>query len=131
MAPQALLEAFAAVDAAIQAGAAALAPGRAGYEVDAAARQVILDHGFPEPAFAFGHMLGRVAHDGAGVLGPRWPRYGSTPEHLVEAGNVFALEFAIQPRDGSGGIVGLEENVVVTEGGTEFLAPPQREPWYL
>src|SRR5207302_1889704 len=88
------------------AGEATLAPGRAGYEVAAAARQVILDHGFPEPAFAFGHMLGRVAHDGAGVLGPRWPRYGSTPEHLVEAGNVFALEFAVQPRDGSGGIVG-------------------------
>ena len=131
VAPQALLEAFAAVDASIQAGAAALAPGRAGYEVDAAARQVILDHGFPEPAFAFGHMLGRVAHDGAGVLGPRWPRYGSTPEHLVEAGNVFALEFAVQPRDGSGGVVGLEENVVVTEGGAEFLAPPQRELWYL
>ncbi|MDQ2830023.1 MAG: hypothetical protein M3Y74_13365, partial [Chloroflexota bacterium] len=44
-----------------------------------------------EPQFAFGHHLGRTAHDGGGTLGPRWPRYGATPELLVEEGNVFAL----------------------------------------
>lgn len=130
VAPEPIREAFAAVDAAIQAGAEILVPGRYGYEVDAAARQVIVDHGFPEPPFALGHMLGRVAHDGAGLLGPRWPRYGTTPEHRIEAGNVFTLEFALQPKDGSGGVVGLEEDVLVTETGAEFLTPPQRELWY-
>jgi Xaa-Pro aminopeptidase len=130
VAPDPILEAFAAVDASIQAGAEALLPGRTGYEVDAAARQVIVERGFPEPAFALGHMLGRAAHDGAGILGPRWPRYGSTPEHQVEAGNVFTLEFALQPKDGSGGVVGLEEDVLVRHDGAEFLAPPQRELWY-
>jgi Xaa-Pro aminopeptidase len=130
IAPEAILQAFAAVDAAIQAGAAALLPGRTGYEVDAAARRVLVEHGFPEPAFAFGHMLGRVAHDGGGILGPRWPRYGSTPEQRLEAGNVFALEFVVQPRDG-GGVLGLEENVVLGEEGVEFLTPPQRDLWYL
>ena len=130
VAPEPILEAFAAVDASIQAGAETLLPGRTGYEVDAAARQVIIERGFPEPAYALGHMLGRAAHDGAGILGPRWPRYGSTPEHQVEAGNVFTLEFALQPKDGSGGVVGLEEDVLVRHEGAEFLAPPQRELWY-
>ena len=130
VAPGPIGEAFAAVDAAIQAGAESLTPGRYGYEVDAAARQVIVDFGFPEPAFALGHMLGRVAHDGAGLLGPRWPRYGTAPEHRIEAGNVFTLEFALQPKDGSGGVVGLEEDVLVTETGADFLTPPQRELWY-
>ncbi|HYM50832.1 MAG TPA: Xaa-Pro peptidase family protein [Candidatus Limnocylindrales bacterium] len=131
VAPEPIAEAFAAVDASIQAGAEALRPGRQGYEVDAAARQVILDCGFPEPPFALGHMMGRVAHDGAGLLGPRWPRYGTAPEQRVEVNNVFTLEFALQPKDGSGGVVGLEEDVLVTERGAEFLTPPQRELWYL
>lgn len=131
IAPEPILEAFSAVDASIQAGAEALLPGRHGYEVDAAARNVITGHGFPEPAFALGHMMGRVAHDGGGLLGPRWPRYGSTPLHRIEAGNVFTLEFAVQPKDGSGGVVGLEEDVLVTDAGAEFLTPPQRELWYI
>ncbi len=131
VAPEPILDAFSAVDASIQAGAEALRPGRRGWEVDAAARAVIVDRGFPEPPFALGHMVGRVAHDGSGLLGPRWPRYGKTPLYVIEAGNVFTLEFALQPKDGSGGIIGLEEDVLVTEDGAEFLTPPQRELWYL
>jgi Xaa-Pro aminopeptidase len=130
-APEPILEAFAAVDASIQCGYEALRPGAKGFQVDAAARQEITKRGFPEPAFALGHMLGRVAHDGAGLLGPRWPRYGDTPEHVIESGNVFTLEFAIQPKDGSGGIIGLEEDVLVTQEGAEWLGPPQRELWYV
>lgn len=131
VAPEPILEAFTAVDASIQAGAEALRPGRQGWEVDAAARSVIVDRGFPEPTFALGHMVGRVAHDGSGLLGPRWPRYGKTPLYVIEPGNVFTLEFALQPKDGSGGIVGLEEDVLVTGEGAEFLTPAQREFWYL
>jgi len=131
VAPEPIMEAFSAVDASIQAGAAALRPGRHGWEVDAAARAVIVNRGFPEPPFALGHMVGRVAHDGSGLLGPRWPRYGKTPLYVIEPGNVFTLEFALQPRDGSGGIIGLEEDVLVTPDGVEFLTPPQRELWYV
>jgi Xaa-Pro aminopeptidase len=131
VAPGPVLEAFAAVDASIQAGAEVLRPGKQGYEVDAVARTVITERGFPEPAFALGHMMGRVAHDGSGLLGPRWPRYGSTPEYRLESGNVFTLEFGVQPKDGSGGVIGLEEDVLVTPQGAEFLAPPQRELWYV
>jgi Xaa-Pro aminopeptidase len=131
VAPEPVLEAFTTVDASIQAGADSLAPGRRGWEVDAAARRVIVERGFPEPNFALGHMMGRVAHDGAGLLGPRWPRYGTTPEYVIEEGNVFTLEFGVEPKDQTGGIIGLEEDVLVTSSGAEFLTPPQREFWYL
>ncbi len=131
VAPEPVLEAFTVVDAAIQAGAEALRPGTRCFQVDAAGRRQIVDHGFPEPPNALGHMLGRAAHDGAGLLGPRWPRYGAAPLELVEEGNVFTLGFTLVPKEGRAGTVGLEEDALVSAEGAEFLAPPQREPWYL
>ena len=62
--------------------------------------------------------------DGGAQLGPRWERYGATPEGLVEAGNVFTLELGIQTE---AGYVGLEEDVLVTEDGCVFLSPFQRQ----
>lgn len=109
---------------ALHAGFEALQPGVAGYVVDAAARLVLTDAGYEEPAFSLGHQLGQSAHDAGALLGPRWPRYGNRPEMLVEEGNVFALEFGIKT---SAGIVGLEEDVLVTATGAEYLAPPQTE----
>lgn len=49
---------------------------------------------------------------------------GRNPEAEVEAGNVFTLELGV-PTDA--GIVGLEEDVLVTATGCEFLSPRQRE----
>ena len=83
--------------------------------------------GFPEPMYALGHQLGRSAHDGGTLLGPRWDRYGAAPHGVVEAGNVFTLEFgtAVAGR----GYIGLEEDVLVTADGVEWLSTPQRELW--
>jgi Xaa-Pro aminopeptidase len=108
---------------------AALKPGNAGYEVDAESRRTVMEAGFPEPGFAFGHHVGRVAHDGAGVLGPRWERYGKAPEVLIAAGNVFAVEMDLEVE--GYGLVGLEEEAVVEEDGARFLSNPQRELWLL
>ena len=112
---------------AIDAGAAVLKPGVQGWEVDAAARAYLVTAGYPEYQHALGHGLGRVAHDGATLLGPRWDRYGNTPYGVVEAGNVFTLELgtAVPGR----GYIGLEEDVLVTENGIEWLSTPQRELW--
>lgn len=122
--PEHIRHAFATVIHAIEAGASLLKPGVQGYVVDAAARQVIVDAGYPEYKHALGHSLGRAVHDGGTLLGPRWPRYGSTPEGIVEAGNVFTLELGVATE---AGFVGLEEDVVVTEHGCEFLSSFQRE----
>ena len=124
-APEPVRRAFEATLGAIDAGMAALVPGRAGYEVDAESRRAVIGAGYPEPGFAFGHHVGRVAHDGAGTLGPRWERYGKSPEVLVEPGNVFAVEMDL---DVPGfGLLGLEEEAVVEEDGARFLSSPQRE----
>ena len=128
-APEPVSKTFAATRAAMDAGMAALRPGNAGHEVDAASRQAVMDHGFPEPQFAFGHHVGRVAHDGAGVLGPRWERYGKAPDVPVEPGNVFAVEMELEAPEY--GLVGLEEQAIVENDGARYLSNPQRELWLL
>jgi Xaa-Pro aminopeptidase len=112
---------------AVDAGVAALKPGAVGWQVDAAARSALVSSGFPEPMYALGHQLGRAAHDGGTLLGPRWDRYGTAPTGVVDEGNVFTLEFgtAVPGR----GYIGLEENVLVNADGVEWLSTPQRELW--
>jgi Xaa-Pro aminopeptidase len=111
----------------VDAGVAQLRPGAIGWEVDAAARESLVASGYPEPKYALGHQLGRTAHDGGTLLGPRWDRYGTAPDGRVEEGNVFTVEFgtAVPGR----GYIGLEEDVLVTADGVEWLSTPQRELW--
>jgi Xaa-Pro aminopeptidase len=128
-APERVRKAFDATRSALDAGMSALTPGHAGHEVDAASRGAVKEHGFPEPLFAFGHHVGRVAHDGAGVLGPRWERYGKAPDVPVESGNVFAVEMDLEAP--GYGVVGLEEEALVDDDGAHYLSNPQRELWLL
>jgi Xaa-Pro aminopeptidase len=121
--PASVQRAWATVVRAIEAGAAILRPGIRGYEVDAAARRVVVDAGYPEFKHGLGHGLGRAVHDGGTLLGPRWPCYGRTTERAVEAGNVFTLELGVPTE---AGFVGLEEDVLVTATGCEFLSSFQR-----
>jgi Xaa-Pro aminopeptidase len=125
--PDDVLRAWNALWASVDAGVAALRPGVAGWEVDAAARGTLVEAGYPEPMHALGHQLGRSAHDGGTTLAPRWDRYGAAPDGLVEVGNVFTVEYgaAVPGR----GYIGLEEDLVVTADGVEWLSTPQRELW--
>ena len=125
--PDDVLRAWNALWASVDAGVAALRPGVAGWEVDAAARASLVEAGYPEPMHALGHQLGRSAHDGGTTLAPRWDRYGAAPLGLVEVGNVFTVEYgaAVPGR----GYIGLEEDLVVTADGVEWLSTPQRELW--
>ncbi|MCU0492810.1 MAG: Xaa-Pro peptidase family protein [Chloroflexaceae bacterium] len=122
--PAEIQRAWDTVVRAIEAGAATLKPGVIGWEVDAVARQVIVDGGYPEYKHALGHGLGRACHDGGPLLGPRWPRYGDSPFQMVEEGNVYTLELGINT---AAGYIGLEEDVVVTATGCRFLSRFQRE----
>ncbi|MER3543713.1 MAG: aminopeptidase P family protein [Chloroflexota bacterium] len=125
--PDDVRRAWEACWAAMEAGRAALKPGAQGWEVDAAARAALVAAGYPEYQHALGHHMGRTAHDGATVLGPRWERYGRTPYGVVEPGYVMTLELgtAVPNR----GYIGLEEDVLVTESGAEYLSTPQKELW--
>jgi len=75
--PVAVCEAFDAVRAAIDAGTAPVEPGIAGHEADAMARETLTDRGYEGYAHTLGHQVGRHAHDGGTLLGPRWERYGA------------------------------------------------------
>jgi Xaa-Pro aminopeptidase len=125
--PGEVQRAWDALWASIDAGVAALRPGIAGWEVDAAARTSLVDAGYPEPMHALGHQLGRSAHDGGTTLAPRWDRYGAAPDGRVEVGNVFTVEYgaAVPGR----GYIGLEEDLVVTADSVDWLSTPQRELW--
>jgi len=127
--PEAVTRGFEAARSALLAGFKALKPGALGWEVDAAARQTLVNAGYPEYEHAFGHHVGQQAHDGATVLGPRWERYGQTPFGVIEAGNVFAIELGVAVE--GYGYIGLEENVVVGKDGAQWLSDPQTEIWLL
>jgi Xaa-Pro aminopeptidase len=124
-APDEVMRAWNACWSALEAGRAALKPGVVAWEVDAAARGELVRQGYPEYMHAFGHHVGRNAHDGGSVLGPRWERYGDLPNKEVEAGNVFAIELGTMVDEY--GYVGIEENVLITPDGAAYLSTPQRE----
>ena len=121
--PADVQRAFDTVRGAILSAADVLKPGALGWEVDQAARSYIVKAGYPEYQHATGHHLGRSAHDGATVLGPKWERYGDTINGVIEAGNIFTLELGVEvPQRG---YVSLEEDVLVTANGLEWLSTPQ------
>jgi Xaa-Pro aminopeptidase len=127
-APPGVMKAFNGVAGAIQAAADFVRPGVQGWEVDAVARQFIVDAGYPEYPHALGHSVGRYAHDGGVGFYPRWERYGDKPCGTIYEGGVFTLELGVRSEHG---YIGLEEEIVITEDGCEWLAPPQTAPWLI
>ncbi len=121
--PADVTHAFAAVHGAISEGARVLRPGIEGWRVDDAARRFLVAAGYPEYQHALGHQVGRMAHDGGAVLGPRWDRYGRSPYLPVEPGQVFTLELGVMV-DGRG-YLGLEEMVLITANGCDWLSERQ------
>jgi Xaa-Pro aminopeptidase len=125
-APAGVQHAFESVRDGIQAAFDAVKPGMQGWEVDAVARQFIVNAGYPEYPHALGHQVGRYAHDGGVGFYPRWERYGNKPFGRVAAGQVFTLEFGVRTE---WGYISIEEMIVLRENGAEWLVPPQKELW--
>jgi Xaa-Pro aminopeptidase len=124
-APAEVKRGFETIRTAVEACRAALKPGVMGKVADAAARGTVIGAGYPEYMYGTGHQLGRVAHDGGAMLGPEWEKYGDSPRQLVEVGNVYTIEPGLAVP--GYGYIGLEEDVLVTETGAEYLAGPQTE----
>ncbi len=125
-APEEVKKAFYCVRDSILMTAKALKPGVTGLEVDTVCRNNIVQGGYASYGFATGHQLGRVAHDGGPILGPKMPRYDK--KELIgvplKEGFVFTIEPGVET---SRGHIGMEEDVVVRADGAEFMVPPQSE----
>lgn len=127
--PKEVLHGFNVIVEAIQQAAKALKPGMMGYEIDDIARKYITSQGYIEYPHALGHQIGRAAHDGGGLLCPRWDRYGKLPYEKVEADQVYTLEPRLKVE--GYGIATVEEIVQVTENGCKFLSKPQKKIWVI
>ncbi|HBX69422.1 MAG TPA: aminopeptidase P family protein [Chloroflexi bacterium] len=122
-APPIVQRAFETVVRSIRTALSEMQPGDTGLKIDNIARGIITAAGFPEYKYATGHHLGRAAHDGGGILGPLWERYGDSPNRKLEVGHVYTVEPGLALP--GYGYIGLEEDVVVTENGAEYLGAPQ------
>ncbi len=124
-APTEVKKGFEVIRDAIQKVADAIKPGVTGVEMDDIARNYITQQGYPEYPHGLGHQVGREVHDGGAGLFPRWERYGNTPYLKLEERQVFTIEPRL-PVEGYG-VSTIEEEIVVTKDGCEFLSTPQKE----
>jgi Xaa-Pro aminopeptidase len=124
-APPEVLRGFNTIIESVQLAKEAIRPGMLGWEIDKIARDYIVSKGYPEYPHGLGHQVGRSTHDGAGMLGPRWERYGNVPYLPIEVGQVYTIEPRL-PIEGYG-VATVEEMIVVTEDGCEWLSHPQKE----
>lgn len=124
-APLEVQRGFITIRTAIEKSREAMQTGVTGNSIDTISREIVTDSGYPEFNYALGHQLGRVAHDGGALLGPLWEKYGDSPNQKLEAGQIFTIEPGLAVPNY--GYIGLEEDVVMTETGAEYLGDPQRE----
>lgn len=117
-----------------RAAKAAMRPGALGWDVDRAQREVLRRHGSIPIIWSTGHPVGYWAHD----VGPRLggATFGSSPfgdaARELRPGQTFAFDgfFGWSSEDGSTKTISVEEMVVITDDGAEWLIEPQEE-WVL
>jgi len=126
--PESVQHAFRTCVEAIEAGRSQLHAGVAGWQVDAAARGYLVSQGYPEYKHALGHSVGLACHDGGPLLGPRWLRYGDSPERPIQPQSVYTLELGTPTERG---YVGLEDEVLVGDAGAQFISTVQKELIYV
>jgi len=124
-APNEVMKGFNVIKDAIRMSGETMKPGKEAWEIDNVARSYIVENGYDEYPHGLGHQVGRVAHDGGAMMGPKWERYGNLPYMQLEIGNVFTIEPRLTIN--GYGIATMEEIVWVREDGIEYLSEPQTE----
>jgi Xaa-Pro aminopeptidase len=124
-APAAVQKGFDVIKDSIQKVADAVKPGVKGVDMDAIARSYITQNGYPEYPHGLGHQVGKTVHDGVAGMFPAWERYGNAPFIPLEEEQIFTIEPRL-PIEGYG-VATIEEEVIITKTGCEFISPPQKE----
>ncbi len=124
-APAEVQRGFDTIVRSIEAARRAIRPGVTGKTIDDVARRIVTDGGYGEFPHALGHQVGRYAHDGTALLGPEWEKYARRPFVPIEEGMVFTLEPRLTVP--GYGVATVEEMVVVTGDGAQFLSNAQTE----
>jgi Xaa-Pro aminopeptidase len=124
-APPEVMRGFETIVTSIEMARRALKPGVQGVEIDRIAREHIVAQGYDEYPHGLGHQVGRFAHDGTALLGPPWEKYATKPFEPIEERMVFTIEprLTVPGR----GVVTIEEMVLVTGDGAEYLSTPQKD----
>ena len=128
-APEAVQKGFNTILQAVQSSKDAIMPGKIGLDIDTIARNIVVKNGFEEFPHGLGHQVGMFPHDGTALLGPAWEKYANKPFEKLEKGMVFTIEPRLNVE--GHGIVSLEEDIVITENGAEWLSVPQQELIYI
>ena len=129
VAPPVVQKGFDTIARAIESARLVMKPGVEGIAVDTVARTIITAAGYEEFPHALGHQVGRFAHDGTALLAPQWEKYGRKPFVLLEEGMVFTIEPRLTVP--GHGVVTIEEMVVVTKDGAEYLSRAQTQLRYI
>jgi len=103
----------------------AMKPGVIAKDIDAIARDIVVKNGYDEFPHGLGHQVGRFSHDGTALLGPPWEKYVQKPFQKLEEGMVFTIEPRLEVENR--GTVTIEEMVVITFDGADWLTNPQKE----
>ncbi len=124
-APPEVQKGFDTIVKSIEESRKAMRPGVIGKDVDAVSRRVLAENGYEEFPHALGHQVGRFSHDGTALLGPPWEKYAKKPFVPLEKDMVFTIEPRLTVPER--GIATVEEMVVVTDTGAEYLSTLQND----
>ena len=128
--PELIKKLFATGLEATRAAVAKIRPGATGYEVDAAAREVVKKAGFPEYPHATGHTTGVWVHGLGAILGPHWKAYGEKVHMKIHENDIYAVEpsLGVYSEPHGGNIrMHFQEMVIVEKDGARYLTPPLTE----
>lgn len=130
-APQEALDKWNAAVRGSRASFEAMRPGVTGAEVDRAQRIVLEEEGSIPVMWGTGHPVGYWAHDvgpglSGGALGRDLAARGGQP---LKAGMTFAFDgfYSWPLSDSTTKTISVEEMVVITDTGAEWLTPPQED----
>jgi len=128
--PPLLLDMWETVVRSTQAGVDAMRPGVIGVVPDSVARKVVLDAGYEEWNYEFGHSVGTWIHGIGPTLAPPWSHFGKKAEMTLHVNDTYAVEPVVSrfvPEMNQEVRVHVQEMVVVRPDGAHFMVPPQTE----